>query len=143
MWDEIVRQLQEYDSAVLTVVNEDGYPYSIRCTPTPDPENKILRLELPDIESIKQGRAGILWHKHNEQIFNMSSFGVRGSLQRDERGWYVLPKRHIPGAGLAITDLLNMVRDGRRTAKKYLAKRGLPRPKIPWKRVQAFYQDNS
>ena len=45
--------------------------------------------------------------------------------------------------GLAITDLLNMVRDGRRTAKKYLAKRGLPRPKIPWKRVQAFYKDNS
>ena len=142
MWDEIVKQLQEYENAVLTIVNEDGYPFSIRCTPTPDSENQVLRLDLPNIESIKQGRAGLLWHKHNEQIFDMSSFGVRGSLQRDEKGWYVLPERHIPGAGLAITDLLNMVRDGRRTAKKYLAKRGLPRPKIPWKRMQALYKDN-
>ncbi len=143
MWDEIVKKLPEYESAVLTVVGEDGYPFSIRFVPTADAARKGLRLELSNIESIRQGRVGLLWHKHNEKLFDMSSFGVRGSLERDEGGWYVLPEKHIPGAALGITDLIKMVRGGRHTAKRYLSKRGLSRPKIPWDTIQSWFEDKN
>ena len=33
MWTEIEKHLPQFESAVLNVRDEDGYPYSIRCHP--------------------------------------------------------------------------------------------------------------
>jgi hypothetical protein len=87
MWADIVKYLAEYPSAVLTIVDDGGYPFSFRCKPEPDASSQTLRLQLPEGLSVKPGPAGILCHKHDELLFNMKSFGVSGTLEEDNRGW--------------------------------------------------------
>ena len=139
MWDKIIKLMTDYNSATITGVDENGYPVSVRCKPKPDHDAKVLRCEIPDTLGLQADPASLLCHSHDEWLFNMTSFGVRGTIEREENGWLLRPKRLVPGAGLAPTDLLNLVRNGRRGTKKYLDKRGLSRPKIPWKTIQDSY----
>ncbi len=141
MWDELTGLLAEYESSVITGVDINGYPVSLRCNPRVDVDAKVLRYDLPENLGIQPGPASLLCHKHDEWLFNMTSFGVRGVLERDGDSWLLHPKRIIPGAGLGPMDLLNLVRNGRKNTKRYLERRGLARPKIPWDEVKAAYKD--
>jgi len=142
MWDDIVKHLGDFPNAVLTVVGDAGYPFSVRCTPEPDISNQVLRLKLPSYSSIQFGPASLLCHKHDELMWNLKSFLITGSLERDDTDWKLVPKRFIPGIGIGnfFLALINMIRDGRRTTKRYLERRGIPRPKIPWNEIQDLYK---
>jgi len=140
IWDDIIKLMADYDETIITGVDGNGYPVSVRCKPQLDHDARIVRCEIPDNLGLQAGQASLMCHKHDEWLFNMTSFGVRGTIERDEDGWLLRPKRVLPGAGLAPTDLLNLVMNGRRGAKKYLDKRGLLRPKIPWKEIQDAYK---
>ena len=142
MWDDIVKHLGDFPNAVLTAVDEEGYPFSVRCTPEPDISNQILRIKLPPYLGIQLGSASLLCHKHDELLWNFKSFMITGSLERDESGCKLVPRRFIPGPGIGnfFLALIQMIRDGRRNTKRYLDKRGLQRPKIPWKDIQDLYK---
>ena len=140
MWDDVVNNLAEYRSAVLTGVDTSGYPFSVRCNPEPDASAQVLRVQLANGVGIQPGPAGLLCHKHDELLFNMKSFVVRGTLEGDEQGWILHNLRFIPGISAKPLDLLKMVRSGRRTTNRYLKRRGLSRPKIPWDEVRSLYK---
>ena len=55
MWDEILKYLPKFESAVITGMGEEGYPYSVRCQPRPDGEARVLRVQLPEHVAILQG----------------------------------------------------------------------------------------
>jgi hypothetical protein len=142
MWDEIMKHMADFSSAVLTGVDQAGYPFSVRCKPEPDVDEQVLRVQVPEYTNIQPGLAGLLCHKHDEQLWNLKSFMLRGSLERVVPGWIFHPQRLIPGAGIG--GLFGMVRfllSGRRTAKRYLDKRGLERPSIPWDRVHSLWTE--
>jgi hypothetical protein len=142
MWDEIVRHLAGFPSAVLTAVDETGYPFSLRCTPAPDASTQTLRLHLPEGTGVRVGPAGLLCHRHDERLWNLKSFLVRGELAQDARGWVFRPRRFVPGAGIGgLIGLLRFVRMGRSRARRYLEKRGLPRPAVPWDRIHAVWEE--
>ena len=142
MWDDIVKHLGDFPNAVLTVVGDAGYPFSVRCTPEPDISSQVLRLKLPSYSSIQFGSASFLCHEHDELLWNLKSFMITGSLESDETGCKLVPRRFIPGIGIGnfFLGLIQMIRNGRRTAKRYLDKRGLSRPKIPWKYINDLYK---
>ncbi len=142
MWDDIIKHLESFPNAVLTVVDDAGYPFSVRCTPEPDISNQVLRIKLPSYFSFQLGPASMLCHKHDELLWNPKSFMITGSLERDDKGWKLVPRRFIPGLGIGnfYLALIKMTRKCRRTTKRYLDKRGLPRPKIPWKEIQDWYK---
>ena len=142
MWDDIVKYLVEFPNAVLTVVDDTGYPFSVRCTPEPDISNQVLRIKLPSYSSIQFGPASLLCHGHDELLWNLKSFMITGSLERDDEGWKLVPRRFIPGIGIGnfFLGLIKMIRDGRKTTKRYLDKRGIPRLKIPWNELQDLYK---
>ena len=142
MWDNIVKYLADFSNAVLTVIDVEGYPFSIRCTPEPDNSTQVLRLDVPTNSSIKNGPASLLFHKHDELLWNLKSFLICGTLERDENGLKMIPTRFIPGMGIGnfFRSTFQMIRGGRRSAKRYLEKRGLQRPKIPWKDIQDLYK---
>lgn len=142
MWDDIVKYLGEFPNAVLTAVDDAGYPLSVRCTPEPDISNQVMRLKLPSYSGFQIGSASLLCHSHDELLWNLKSFLVVGSLERDDKGWILVPRRFIPGIGIGnfFLGLIKMTRDGRRTAKRYLDKRGLQRPKIPWNEINDLYK---
>ena len=141
MWADIVKNLAEYPSAVLTIVDDGGYPFSFRCKPEPDASSQTLRLQLFDGVSVKPGPASLLCHKHDEWLFNMKSFGVSGTLEEDEQSWILRPRRFIPGISSKPLELLKMIRNGRKTTNNFLKKRGLKRQKIPWDEVKELYKE--
>ncbi len=139
MWDEIRKYSGKFAGAVLTGVDADGYPFSVRCVPQFDDRARVIRVTMATGAAIQPGRAGLLYHQHNEQLWNLRMFLVRGCVERDDQGWIFYPEQLIPGSGLRPAhDMLAIVRV-RRAAKRYLQKRGLARPKIPWADIKALY----
>jgi hypothetical protein len=142
MWREIVEHLADFPTAVLTAVDDTGYPFSLRCRPESDDSTQTLRLRLPEGTKVRTGPAGLLCHRHDEQLWNLKSFFLRGELERDARGWIFHPRGFVPGAGIGgLVGLVRFVRAGRRRTRRYLKKRGLARPSVPWDQIQAVWKD--
>jgi hypothetical protein len=132
MWPELLRRLPRFASAVLTGLDTSGHPVSVRCQPTPDPQAQVLRVAVPDGLGLAPGPAGLLCHHHDEQLWRLDSFLVRGGLERHDQGWVFRPYQLVGGMRPTPVGNLRLMRTGRRTAKRYLAARSLRRPKIPW-----------
>jgi hypothetical protein len=139
MWDELERYLPAFPSAVLTTLDAEGRPYSVRCRPGIKRSERLLRLDLAaESALLRPGPASLLCHDHDEELWNLKSFLVRGKFERAEGEWTFVPERFVPGAGIG--GALSMVRaivDMRRSAAAYLKKRGLARPHIPWGEIAA------
>jgi hypothetical protein len=137
VWDEIVEHLPDFESAVLTGLDAEGYPYSVRCRPYGDPVRRVLRVRLPAGIPFQPGPASLLCHRHDENLWNLKSFLVRGDLGRDARDWTFGPRRFVPGAGIGgPMGLVRFFTGSRRTARRYLKKRGQDRPRIPWEEIE-------
>jgi hypothetical protein len=133
MWTEIVKNMAAFPGAVLTSVDRDGYPFSQRCRPEADPVKQVLRVMLSEEEALRAGPACLLFHRHDDRLWNLKSFVVRGILASDSRSWYLAPQVFIPGMGIGgLPSYGRFLVQGRRTARRYLAKRGLARPRVAW-----------
>ncbi len=133
MWPEILKYCEPYESAVLTWVAEDGYPFSIRSKPEPEEAHKLIRLDLPPGLELKSGPASLLWHRHDDRLWKLNSFAVRGQLLEENKGWVIRPELFIPGVGIGgWRSYVRFLVNGRRTTRRYLERRGLPRPKFNW-----------
>jgi hypothetical protein len=139
VWDEILRHLSDFESVVLTGIDAEGYPYSVRNRPHMDPFESILLMRLPAGIPIRPGPASLLCHSHDENLWNLKSFLVRGELSRDARGLSLRPLKFVPGAGIGgPIGVLRFFTGSRRTARRYLERRELPRPRIPWEEINAI-----
>jgi len=140
MWAEVQRHLPEFSSPVLTGVDGDGYPISIRCAPELDETQQVLRVSLPGWTGIRPGPASLLCHGHNQLLWDLHSFMVRGTLTpTGGESWLFRPTRFVPGIGSG--GLAGMVRFAlakRRAARRYLQRRGLARPRIDWMQLKAL-----
>jgi hypothetical protein len=142
MWADIVKNVVKYPSAVVTSIDSTGYPFSFRCTPELEHAVKVLRIPIPEGTDVQSGPASLLCHRHDEWLWNMKSFSVRGVLEHGTQGWNLRPLRFIHGdASQDLRGMLRFVRLGRRNAKRYLKRRGLPRPKVPWDEICAAWTE--
>jgi hypothetical protein len=132
MWADTVKYLPRFSSAVLTGLDSGGDPVSVRCQPAVDDQAQVLRVLVPDGLGFVPGPAGLLCHQHDEQLWRLKSFLLRGSLERTVHDWVFRPRQLVRGMDTTPLSNLRVLRAGRRTAKRYLAARGLPRPTIPW-----------
>ena len=138
MWDEIEKYLPTFPSAVLNALDAEGRPYSVRCRPGIKRSERILRLDLSAESAFRSGPASLLCHGHDEELWNLKLFLVRGRLERGEDGWTFVPGRFIPGAGIGgALSTVRAIVEMRRSAAAYLKKRGLARPRIPWGEIEA------
>jgi len=136
VWDEIDRLLPDFESAVLTSLDAEGYPYGVRVLPRADPTGRVIRVPLPAHAPVQAGPASLLWHSHDDDLWNLRSFLVRGVLRREGEGWAFEPRALVPGAGVGgPVGLVRFVRGSRQNAERYLKKRGLARPSIPWTKI--------
>lgn len=138
MWDEINEHLPSFESAVLSALDAEGYPYSVRCRPRPDRVSRVLKVRLPAGIPLRPGPASLLCHRHDENLWNLKSFLVRGVLEAlDGEDWNFRPEKFVPGAGIGgPMSLVRLVTGARRSTRNYLEKRGLPRPRIPWAEIR-------
>ena len=138
MWDEITKSLAQFPDAVLTTVEADGYPLSIRCQPQADAATRVLRVPTAGGVDLRPGPASLLCHSHDENLWKLRAFLVRGRIETGDGSWVFHPQKFIPGGGMGgpLGDVRAIV-GARRTAKRYLTQRGLARPAIPWDRIKA------
>jgi hypothetical protein len=132
----IVKQLGTFPNAVLTGIDSAGYPYSIRCKPHVDESRKGLLITQSGDVPIQPGPACILCHFHNEGMWNLRSFEILGNLEKAEQAWFFHVERSIPESSPGPFDQFQMIYKARVDAKKYLEKRGLPRPKVDWNGIK-------
>jgi hypothetical protein len=97
MWHEVVRRLPRFSGAVLTGLDSDGDPVSVRCRPTLDQQAQVLRVLVPDGLGMVPGPAGLLCHQHDDQLWGLKSFVLRGTLERTGHGWVFRPHQLVRG----------------------------------------------
>lgn len=142
MWDSIAQHLTQFSSAVLTGVDPEGYPFSVRCKPEPDVAQGVLRIPISEAVWIERGPAGLLCHQHDDALWNLDSFVVRGTLEKDEGGWVLRPEGLTPGARTrGWLGMLRFVWRCRRGARRYLRRRGLARPPVSWDEFAALWAE--
>lgn len=120
--------LKAYSSAVLGGGDSGGVPQLLRVHPRPGEGG--YRVDLPADTAIVPGPASLLVHRHDALLANGSFALVRGELTGGPGEWLLVPSRLVvpfdPAKAVA------GLRRTRRSAKSYLAHRGLRRPKIDW-----------
>ena len=124
--------LSRFPTAVLGAVDAAGAPLLMRTTVAPVAEGFEVRAE-PDA-AVVAGPASLLVHEHDEKLSAAYTALVRGRLS--ERGgdrWLLVPDRVVEPIGTGrVADALHLVRGGRRATNRYLDRRGLARPRVPW-----------
>jgi hypothetical protein len=141
MWDEILDGLEAHDSAVLTGYDEQGFPFSVRCIPEADRRNRRLKVEIPRSAEIQPGKASILMHSHNEELWDLVQFLIRGTLVKTTEGHYFVPASTSGSPKKASgMDAIKSLRTIRRRGNAYLKHRDLGRPTIPWDDVHRLQQ---
>jgi hypothetical protein len=135
---QALAQLATYPSAVLATRTDDGTPSLRRVHVTGPGAAGRLRLDVPPDGQLRDGPASLLAHGHDEKLWSLRSVVVTGELIEADV-WTFRPDRIVGGGGpTGPLALLREMRRLRATARGYLEKRSLPRPRIAWDGVEAL-----
>ena len=138
VWDDTVKAIGRFPSAVLTGTDPDGYPVSVRCQPVP--ADGVLRVQRPAWLTVSPGPASLMSHSHDEQVWKLRGFLARGVLETEggEGGGLAFrPLRFTWTAGGGLRSTIKLFRGTRRAAAGYLQRRDMARPKVPWEIIKA------
>lgn len=97
---------------------------------------------LPEVEAVfREFRvpAGLLCHRHDARLWNQRACLVRGTLTEATGGFVFRPTAFAPGVSIgSLRGFVGFIRGARRATRRYLAARGLARPRIPWDDINAI-----
>ena len=142
MWAEIEKYLPLFESAVLNTSDGEGYPYSVRCRPEPDRQAGIFRIDPTGGTNVQAGHASLLYHSHDEKLWNQKIFLLRGKLEEAGDGHVFRPEKFVPSIGTGgPLGTVRMVLGMRQATAGYLNRRNLVRPRIPWTEVAAVKEE--
>jgi hypothetical protein len=133
VWAEAAKWLGKFDEAVLTVLDADGYPASIRVdTRTYDAATGRLPAPLPGVLRPAEGPANLLCHYHDEKMWKLKAIHVKGRLEKRDGEWDFVTTSFKPPSKL---ELFAFLKGTGTSAQRYLDKRGLNRPAVNWDSV--------
>lgn len=143
LFDEAAAVLESYPDGVLSTVDADGYPLSVRCKPRADRIQQGFYLSLPDKLPIQAGAASMLFHYHDAALNHLRSVSLQGKLKQQDGHWLFQPERIIPGMGREgfLAGLKDNILVPRGNTKRYLQKYNLVRPRIPWEKLQKIIDE--
>ena len=134
MWAEAAKWLHKFDEVVLTVIDADGYPASIRVDSRHyDAATGRLPATLPEGLRAVVGPANLLCHSHDEKMWKLQMVAIKGKLENSSGEWIFCSEAFDPPSRLAFVDF---IRGTRTSGQKYLDKRDLDRPKVDWAAVK-------
>jgi len=124
--------LGRFPTAVLGAVDAAGAPLLMRTTVTPVAEGFEVRAE-PNA-AVVAGPASLLVHEHDAKLSAAYTALVRGRLSELGGGrWLLVPDRVVEPIGTGRQrDAVRVSREARRATNRYLDRRGLERPRVPW-----------
>jgi hypothetical protein len=136
-FQQSVVALRDFTDSVLTAMDSSGYPVSLRCRPTPSRVDSMLRMPAPSWFDGVPGPASLMCHEHDNEIWKLQGFFVRGELARDGDELVFRPGVFRRSMGGSPLDALRLARQTRQAAQRYLKHHGLERPEVPWKHIEA------
>lgn len=136
-FEQSVAALRDFTDAVLTATDSSGYPVSLRCRPSPSPAEGALRVSAPGWFDGVPGPASLMCHSHDDELWKLQGFFVRGELDRDGDELVFRPAVFRRSMGGSPLDGLRLARQTRQAANRYLKHRGLERPQVPWQHIEA------
>lgn len=139
MWSEAAKRLADYREAIVTALDPEGYPASIR-QPAPryDPATGEFTVEWPSGLAVSEGPAVVLCHSHDEKLWNIRQLQIKGRLERrDDRLVFLSTGFRAPAAS-QLGIFLRLARDMRKAGKRYLDRRGLKKPIVNWRALNAL-----
>lgn len=138
------RRLGRFRSAVLAWPAADEPPVLRRVSLVPEADERCLRVESLGGELPGDGPASLLLHSHDEDLADLRLAACVGRVEEagQQRTTHVRfrPERvvPVPGDGTTPLAMLRTVRTLRRTARRYLERRGLGRPAVAWEEFAAL-----
>jgi Pyridoxamine 5'-phosphate oxidase len=131
-WDPRMDELgTRFDSAVLSLVSPDGFPFAVRVPIEVDRGARLVRIGTDALGiPVQPGLACVCAHDHDDEFNWQQNFQVRGDLIEHDGGWAIRPHRFVGGFELPPGNLQKLkvnarkARRFRRTAKRELARRG-------------------
>jgi hypothetical protein len=134
VWAEAAEWLNKFDDAVVTGLDADGYPVSIRVdTRDYDATTGALGVTFPGTLQIVEGPANVLAHSHDEKLWKLDMIQIKGRLESRGEGWVFQSTKFDAPSKLAFIQFL---KSNSAAAQKYLDKRGLKRPPVNWAAVK-------
>jgi hypothetical protein len=137
MWPEIQKHASSFPNAVLSGRDADGYPASARTSVALNQERQTVLVQVPAEIAMQPGLASLLFHSHNEQLWDLKIHLLRGELVATTEGFEFRPTKLAPGQGTGL-EVVRMIMNCRKAARTYLEKRGLGRPAVPWSHLKAL-----
>ncbi|QMU77993.1 pyridoxamine 5'-phosphate oxidase [Streptacidiphilus sp. PB12-B1b] len=129
--------LAGFPSAVLGARDVSGAPVLQRTRPRPTGEGYAV--EVAAGTEIVPGPAGLLVHRHDEQLNHMHNALVRGVLRSVGERWLFVPTGLVAPVGAGRPrDAVRTLRNARKATARYLDRRGLPQPRVQWDRFAAL-----
>lgn len=98
-WDTRMDELGDrHETAVLSLVGPDGFPFSLRLPIRPDrAANRVHLGELPEWLPAAVSKACLTAHAHGPDFGWQTNFQVRGDLVREGDEWSLVPHRLVGG----------------------------------------------
>ena len=121
VWDPRIEELDRlYDTAVLSLVSPDGFPFSIRIPIEVDRGARRIRLGEDALGvPVQAGLACVCAHDHEESFKWQRNFHVRGDLVMDDGGWALIPRKLVGGFELPPGSLLGQALTNARKAMRF------------------------
>jgi hypothetical protein len=131
VWDERIDELgSSYDTAVVSLVAPDGFPFSARVPVSVDRDARRIRLaQAPAGAPMQPGLACLTAHVHDADFNWQKNFQVRGDLVEEDGAWSIVPAKLVGGLQIPegqvemLRENFQKARRFRRIAKRELAKR--------------------
>ena len=135
MWAKAAKAIAKFEEGVITALDTDGYPVSVRQTKLPyDAQSGTMAVTLPEALGAAPGPANLLCHFHDDKLWSLRSIEISGRVERRDGGWRFVTEKFDPPSTIA------MIRGMQSSMKAYLARRNLPVPVVDFaavKRMQA------
>jgi hypothetical protein len=130
-WDERIEELgRVHESAVISFVAPDGFPFSVRVPMSVDSAARAIRLDAELVGvPLAPGLACITAHDHDERFTYQRNFQVRGDLVERDGGWALEPHKLVGGFELPPGSLIARMRLNYAKTKRFrkVAKQELKR----------------
>jgi hypothetical protein len=134
VWSDAAKRLSGFREAVLTALDANGYPVSVRVdTRAYDPVTGELPAIMPATLKVVEGPANLLCHYHDAKLWRLDSTQIKGRLQRRGERWVFVSKAFAPRSRV---QMVSFLRNTQISAQKYLDTRGLLRPAVNWTAVK-------
>lgn len=153
MWNEkLISCARTYPSGILAVVEDSGYPRSVRCVVEFDDLRELILFPTPPPDMPgRQGLACLLFHRYDAELGDQHELLIKGKLHEEAGVLTLSPGEFLTGSGRQDTDrmpvagspldIIRFMLLGRRKSREYLAKRGKPWSPRPWGKMLRYLDE--